>query len=193
MLTKQFVILSFCSSIAAAQTASDVAFMQGMILHHGQALTMARLIPSRTSRKDFALMGERIIVSQTDEIAWMTRWLKAHHASVPMLDHDAHAMHDDHMMAGGGHDADSAMHHATMPGMLTPEELAQLGKVNGPSFEQQFLKSMIKHHVGALKMVSDLRARGGGQDATVDRFASEIDADQSAEIARMQTLLQPTP
>jgi uncharacterized protein (DUF305 family) len=190
VLTKQLVILSFCSSVAAAQTASDVAFMQGMILHHGQALTMARLIPGRTSRKDFALMGERIVVSQTDEIAWMTRWLKAHHASVPMLDHDAHAMHDDHM---AGHDADSAMHHATMPGMLAPEELAQLGKTNGPEFEQLFLKSMIKHHEGALKMVSDLRARGGGKDATMDRFASEIDADQSAEIARMQTLLQPTP
>jgi len=194
VLTKQLVILSFCSSVAAAQTAPDVAFMQGMILHHGQALTMARMIPSRTSRQDFALMAQRITISQTDEIEFMTHWLKEHKASVPMRDDSAHAMSDMHAMhEASEHHADSAMHHALMPGMLTPAEMTRLSALTGADFEQAFLTSMIRHHQGALQMVHDLLGtQGGGRDAVVARFAQDVDADQSAEIARMQTLLQPT-
>ena len=191
MQNRQFLVLALWGTVAAAQTTPDVAFMQGMILHHGQALTMARMIPSRTPRADFAQMGQRIILSQTDEIEFMTQWLKEHKAPVPMLEGPDRSMHDMHEMPA--HHADSAMHHAMMPGMLTTDELAQLAKLQGSEFEQAFLKSMIRHHQGALQMVRALLgAQGGGRDAIVARFAQDVDADQSAEIARMQTLLQPT-
>ena len=158
--------LALWSASAVAQTPADVTFMQGMIAHHGQALTMAGLVPGRSSRTDFGLMAERIIVSQRDEIAFMRRWLKRHNA-------------------------DSAMHHALMPGMLTADELAQLGKTTGAAFEKLFLASMIRHHEGAIAMVRSLFAtQGAGQDQGVFRFASEVDGDQRAEITRMQTLLR---
>ena len=197
MLTRPLVALlvALSAESVAAQTPADVTFMQGMIVHHGQALAMARMIPSRTSRQDFALMSERIIVSQKDEIDFMTAWLREHKAAVPMLEDDtkAHAMHMEHGSGHGDHAADSAMHHAMMPGMLTPEEMTQLAKLSGAAFEQQFLKGMIRHHQGAIQMVKSLLStKGGAQDANVARFANEVDADQSAEIARMQKLLQPT-
>jgi len=144
--------------------------MQGMIVHHGQALDMARMIPSHTARRDFQLLGERIITSQQDEIKFMTRWLAQQKA-------------------------DSAMHHhGLMPGMLTADELANLGKLKSPEFEQAFLKGMIRHHEGAIQMVKTLLStQGGAQDPYVARFAADVDADQSAEIARMKSLLQTTP
>ena len=196
MLNRPLFVLSLWGTVAAtaaAQTTPDVAFMQGMILHHGQALTMARMIPTRTTRPDFRLLGERIVVSQTDEIALMTRWLKARNANVPMLDddsreHDMHAMHE-----MSGHSADSAMHHALMPGMLNADELKQLAAQKDSAFEQSFLKAMIRHHQGALTMVRDLLAtQDGAKDPYVARFAADVDADQSAEIARMRTMLVPS-
>src|SRR6266545_4528199 len=95
-----------------------VQFMQGMIAHHAQALEMTALIPTRTSREDFRLLGQRIDISQKDEITAMQRWLRDHGADVPSLD------------------APQIMHHAAgqmmlMPGMLTHEELAQLEKSTG--------------------------------------------------------------
>jgi uncharacterized protein (DUF305 family) len=193
VLNKQLLILSLCGTIARAQTPPDVAFMQGMILHHGQALTMARMIPTRTTRADFRLLGERIIVSQTDETALMTRWLKGHNAAVPMLEEDSHEQDMRAMHAMPGHAADSAMHHALMPGMLSAQELRQLAAQKDSAFEQAFLDAMIRHHQGALKMVRDLLAtQGGARDPYVARFAADVDADQSAEIARMRTMLVPS-
>jgi uncharacterized protein (DUF305 family) len=155
---------------------TDVQFMQGMIAHHAQALEMTALIPTRTSREDFRLLGQRIDISQKDEIAMMRRWLREHGAQAPSL--DAHNMH---------HDAAGQM--MLMPGMLTHEELAQLEQSTGVEFERLFLRYMIRHHQGALAMVSDLLGtKGSAQDPLIFNYASDIDADQRAEIRRMQTL-----
>jgi uncharacterized protein (DUF305 family) len=154
-------------------TAADVRFMQGMIGHHAQAIEMTALVPSRTTREAMKLLAQRIEVSQRDEIAMMRGWLRARGQSVP----DVHASHHD-----GG---------ALMPGMLTPVEMAQLAAASGPAFDRLFLESMIKHHDGALVMVQDLFATpGAGQDPEIFAFASDVDADQRMEIARMSALLK---
>jgi uncharacterized protein (DUF305 family) len=158
----------------------DVAFMQGMIGHHAQALVMARLVPERSDRRELQLLAERILVSQQDEIAAMQRWLRDHRADVPAVDdgtgHGAHAAHGDHTM---------------MPGMLTAAQLDALAAARGDDFDRLFLSSMIRHHEGALVMVAQLfKARGAGQDPTVFEFATEVDTDQRAEIARMAALLR---
>jgi uncharacterized protein (DUF305 family) len=155
---------------------TDTQFMQGMIAHHAQALVMTDMVPARTGREDMRLLAKRIEVSQKDEIAMMQRWLKQRRAEVPSA--DAH-----HHMAAG--------HEHLMPGMLSDEELAQLAKATGAEFERLFLRFMIRHHEGALTMVADLFATpGAGQDPDVFRFATDVEADQRAEIRRMQTLLQ---
>ncbi len=172
---------------APRYTAADVRFMQGMIGHHAQALAMTALIPARTSRQDIRSLGQRIEVSQKDEIAMMKQWLKDRHQQIPVND----AMHDhqaaaDHSMNMPG----MAMADTLMPGMLTTEQLAELARTSGDEFDRLFLKDMIRHHEGALVMVASLLGTtGSAQEAEVFRFASEVDSDQRAEIARMTALL----
>jgi len=175
------------TAVASAQqapryTAADVRFMQGMIGHHAQALVMVALIPDRTTRADLRALGERIRVSQTDEIKLMQQWLRERNQSVP----DPAAQHQHQMMNMPG----MAMSDTLMPGMLTAEQLAELGKAQGADFDKLFLKDMIQHHEGALAMVATLLGTtGSGQEPEVFRFAAEVDADQRAEIARMSALL----
>lgn len=166
-------------------TAADVRFMQQMIHHHAQALTMSALAPSRSRREDVRLLAERIAVSQRDEIALMRQWLARHGEAVPAVGagHGAHA--------AMGHDAaQHAAHMASMPGMLSDQEMSQLSAAAGPAFDRLFLTLMIKHHEGALIMVAALQAApGAGQDTEVFRLVSDIDAGQRAEIRRMRSML----
>ena len=153
-------------------TPADVRFMQGMIGHHAQALEMAALLPSRTSREEMKLLAKRIEVSQADEIAMMQKWLRARGEPVP----DEHAHH---------------AHGATlMPGMLTADEMQRLAAAKGVEFDRLFLEYMIKHHDGALVMVKELFATpGAGQESSIYAFASDVDADQRMEIDRMGAML----
>lgn len=172
---------------APSYTAADVRFMQGMIGHHAQAIAMAALIPTRSSRQDIRMLGQRITVSQKDEIAMMQQWLRDRHQQVPGLD----AQPGGHTMAGNSMNMPGmAMSDTLMPGMLTSEQLAELAKTTGNEFDKLFLADMIRHHEGALVMVKSLLGTtGSGQEAEVFRFASEVDSDQRAEIARMNALL----
>lgn len=156
-------------------SAADVRFMQGMIGHHAQALVMTALVPDRTQRSDFHLMAERITLSQETEIAQMKRWLEERGEAVPSADAHEHA----------------AMGHGQlMPGMLTDAELKQLAAARGVQFERMFLELMIKHHEGALQMVRELYATpAAGQEPELFMLASDVDADQTAEIRRMRSLL----
>ncbi|HTD61899.1 MAG TPA: DUF305 domain-containing protein [Gemmatimonadaceae bacterium] len=163
----------------AAPDTNDVAFMQGMIAHHAQALAMVALIPSHTSRQSIQLIGERIKISQQDEIALMQHWLQDHNKPVTVVDSNDVA----HMP---GMEGMTMM----MPGMLTPEQMTQLAQAKGSAFDTLFLKDMIGHHEGAIRMVKDLFAiPGAGQAPEVFTFASGADADQRAEILRMRSVL----
>jgi uncharacterized protein (DUF305 family) len=152
---------------------ADVAFMQGMIAHHSQALEMTELLSTRTENEDMKKLAMRIDVSQTDEIKMMQRWLEVRGQEVP----GPHAMHQ---------------HGATlMPGMLTPDEMARLAAAKGAEFDRLFLEGMIKHHAGALTMVQNLFATpGAGQESEIFAFASDVDADQRMEIDRMTAMLK---
>ena len=164
-------------------TAADVAFMTGMISHHAQAVLIAGWAPSHGASASIRALGERIVVGQQDEIALMKRWLRDRRESVP----DGAASHD--MMPG--------MDHAMMPmmpGMLTAEQLVQLDQTRGPEFDRMFLTFMIQHHQGAIVMVDQLfGSKGAGEEERVFRFASDVYADQTTEIDRMQKMLAALP
>ena len=154
-------------------TTADTRFMQGMISHHAQAVEMTDLVNRHTANEAMRKLAERIHVSQTDEIKMMEHWLSTRGEDVPA----AHAHH--------------AMEGALMPGMLTPEEMARLSAAKGRDFDRLFLEGMIKHHEGALVMVKDLFATAGAaQESDVFAFASDVDADQRAEIDRMRSMLK---
>jgi uncharacterized protein (DUF305 family) len=159
---------------------ADVEFMSGMIPHHAQAVVMAGWAPSHGARKDVAILCERIVVGQRDEIVMMQNWLRDRGLPVP----DATSMR--HKMKMNG-----VEHKMLMPGMLTDEEMAALDRARGPEFDRLFLDGMIKHHQGAIDMVDVLfNSYGAAQDETVFRFASDVYADQSIEIDRMHKMLE---
>jgi len=158
---------------------ADVEFMQGMIMHHSQAVEMTALITSHTENKDLRSLGARISSSQSDEIKFMRRWLVARGESVSMM-----------MPAMPGMDM-SREPMALMPGMLTPEQMEALRKAKGAEFDRLFLTGMIQHHNGALTMVKDLfDTAGAGQDAELFNFATDADNSQRAEIRIMDSMLE---
>jgi uncharacterized protein (DUF305 family) len=160
-------------------SAADVDFMSGMIPHHAQAVQMAGWAASHGARSDVRILCERILVGQRDEIAFMRNWLRDRGQEVPA----ANATHHKMKMNGMEHDM-------LMPGMLSADEMAALDKARGPEWDRLFLTGMIRHHEGAIKMVDDLFASYGAlQDDDVYKFASDIYADQSTEIERMQKML----
>jgi uncharacterized protein (DUF305 family) len=168
-------------------SAGDVDFMTGMIPHHAQAVLIAGWAASHGARSDVRVLCERMVVGQRDEIETMRNWLRDRGQVVP----GANATHHRMKMDGVEHDM-------LMPGMLTPEELARLDKARGREWDRLFLEAMIRHHQGALKMVDDLfGAHGALQDEDLFKFVSDLYADQTIEIERMQKMLaaaeQPRP
>jgi uncharacterized protein (DUF305 family) len=158
---------------------ADVEFMSGMIPHHAQAVIMAGWAPTRGARKDVAVLCERIVVGQRDEIASMQQWLRDRGQTVPDATSTKHKMKMNGME-----------HEMLMPGMMTDEQMAALEKARGPEFDRLFLEGMIRHHQGAIDMVDVLfKSHGAAQDEVIFRFASDVYADQSTEIARMQKML----
>ncbi len=162
-------------------SADDVKFMQDMILHHAQAVEMAALVAGRTNTQAIRDISGRINASQADEIEFMQGWLRERGQEAP-----AAAGHAG--MAGMDHSQHGAAH-AGMPGMATAEQMAALAAASGPDFDQQFLRLMIAHHEGAVKMVADLFARSGSAyDPVLFRFANDVTNEQQAEIDRMTAL-----
>jgi uncharacterized protein (DUF305 family) len=158
---------------------ADVDFMQGMIPHHAQALVMCGMAKSNEASAQLQLLCERMSISQRDEIAMMRTWLRDRGQMVPAPDATHHTMNHDGMT-----------HEMLMPGMLTEAEMAALTKARGQDWDRLFLQGMIKHHQGAIDMVDVLFAsHGAAQDDDIYLFASDVFADQTAEIERMQLML----
>jgi len=159
--------------------AADIRFIAGMIAHHAQALVMAGWASSHGASPSVQTLANRITNAQQDEIALMQRWLRDRHQPAP--DANAHGM----TMNMNGME-----HEMLMPGMLTDSQLKQLDEARGKEFDRLFLTFMIQHHRGAVTMVTDLFGTyGAAQDATVFKIASDVSADQTTEIARMQKML----
>ncbi|MCD9184887.1 MAG: DUF305 domain-containing protein [Pyrinomonadaceae bacterium] len=167
----------------------DVEFMQGMIMHHAQAVEMTALIEARTENKNIRLLGARISQSQSDEMNFMKRWLgnrgqDVSMSKMPGMDMSGHHSSKHH----------SSGHQMMMPGMLTEEQMEALKNAKGAEFDKLFLKGMIQHHKGALVMVNDLfDTAGAGQDAELFNFATDVDSGQTAEIKIMQNMLGEKP
>jgi uncharacterized protein (DUF305 family) len=157
-------------SALARFSEADVAFVSGMIAHHGQALEMAEMAPDRAESESIRTLAARIINAQRDEIALMERWLEDRGQPLPANDEMDHSGH--------------------RPGMLSPSDLAALRDASGAAFDRLFLTSMIRHHRGAIAMVETLLAADEAvQDPATFKLASDIHVDQSTEIARMQRML----
>jgi uncharacterized protein (DUF305 family) len=171
----------------APYTAADVAFMQGMIGHHAQAVAMAAFAEPNRAASPVRVLAGRIAVAQADEIDFMIDWLTQRKQAVPPRDGSDHAAHGAH----AGHDAAAP---GAMPGMLTPAQMDTLARARGQAFDWYFLTYMIQHHRGAIAMVDELMAaRHAAHDDQVFKFVSDVVADQTTEIGRMELLLRTIP
>jgi len=167
------------AGVVPKDSQADIEFMQGMIMHHAQAVEMTALIPSHTQNAEIRTLGARISLSQSDEMKFMKRWLAARGQpdsmampGMPNMDMNGNPMH-------------------AMPGMLTPQQMDALRNAHGTKFDYLFLTGMIQHHNGALIMVKDLFDHAGsGQDAELFDFATDADNTQRAEIRIMQNILK---
>jgi uncharacterized protein (DUF305 family) len=169
----------------------DVEFMQGMIMHHGQAVEMTALIDSRSENKELRLLGARISKSQSDEMNFMKLWLDARGERVSPSSDSGISMPGMSTTRTGSRSAAKPM---LMPGMLTPQQMDALRRAAGTEFDRLFLNGMIQHHTGALVMVKDLfDSPGAGQDADLFNFATDVDTGQRAEIRIMQGMLNKLP
>jgi uncharacterized protein (DUF305 family) len=156
-------------------TKADVDFMQHMIHHHWQAILMTKWVPRRSPGPDIPLMAKRMEISQESEIDLMQQWLRQR--GIKPNEPGDHGGHDH----GTGEDLP--------PGMLTSRQLGRLWNTKGRAFDRLFLRYMTFHHQGALQMVQELQADGGGAEPELSAFTRHVEADQGIEIARMQDLL----
>lgn len=171
--------------VREAQKASpaDVAFFQGMIPHHAQAVLIAGWAASHGARDDVRILCERIVVGQRDEINLMQSWLRTHGEEVPPANKMTMKMKMNGMVM-----------EMSMPGMLNDAQLAALDKARGSDFDRLFLTAMIAHHEGAVSMVNELLAsHNPANDDLVYKMASDVYADQTTEIERMTKMLATVP
>ena len=157
----------------ALYTKADVEFMQGMIAHHAQAIVMSRLAESHGANPQVLKLSNKIDQSQIPEIRIMQQWLERNNQFAPDT---------------------SSWRHMTMAGMLTPAQFKELEASKGVEFDRAYLRLMIQHHAGALKMVDDLFASPlAGQEVDVNVFANDVVTAQTTEIGIMQKLLRQLP
>lgn len=154
---------------------ADVTFMQDMIIHHSQAVTMVEIVDGKLTDSQVEKLATRIGKEQKPEMKYMSRWLRNHDQKVPSTDP---GQQDE-----GGHGG-----HEGMPGMATPADLSQLRRATGVEKDLKFLSLMRKHHQGALMMVDDLIDAGGGTDPDISKFSGDVYAVQSAQIRSMEKM-----
>ena len=148
----------------ATYNAIDVAFVQMMIVHHQQAIEMAKLAPERAGGTGLRALAARISAAQGPEIAYLKRWLQQRKLAETDPKHD----------------------HSTMPGMQSPADLAALTAARGADFDRRFIAMMTAHHKGAMRMAGDVLT--GGSDELLRETANEMAVEQGSEIRRMQQL-----
>lgn len=165
-------------------TTADIAFVTGMIAHHSQAILMANWAPTHGAGEEVRTLCARIINAQLDEIHRMQQWLADRRQPIPTPSFTRSTMASMPDMPG------MAMHDSLMPGMLTDAQLDTLDHARGKAFDELFLRYMMQHHRGAVAMVKQLFSTyGAGQDDTIFKMATDINVDQTTEIARMERLL----
>jgi len=157
----------------ALYTNADVAFMQGMIAHHAQAIVMSRMAESHGANPQVLKLSTKIDQSQVPEIRIMQDWLQSNNQFAPDT---------------------ASWHHVMMSGMLTTAQINELDAAKGVEFDRAYLRLMIQHHAGALKMVDDLfNTPDAGQEVNVNTFANDVATAQTFEIGIMERLYKQLP
>ncbi|MBP2366764.1 DUF305 domain-containing protein [Pseudonocardia parietis] len=162
-------------TISAEHNQADIAFAQGMIPHHQQAVEMSKPATDRAGSDDIRRLATEIEQAQGPEIAKMQAFLTAWGAPAPGA------------MPGMDHGSMRGMDHGGMAGMVTPDQMNRIEQANGADFDRMFLDMMIAHHDGAVQMAQTELANGTNPEAKA--LARQIVDTQETEITEMRELL----
>lgn len=154
-------------------TSLEAGFARDMMVHHDQAVAMALLLRDRTDDPVMRAIATDMILTQENQIGQMFGWLNLW--GLP-------ATGPQPPMAWMGHPTQGRM-----PGMASPEEIANLEKLSGEEADIAFLRLMIRHHQSAIPMAQ--AALDGSNIQAVRDLARSIIASQEIEIATMTSLL----
>jgi uncharacterized protein (DUF305 family) len=166
------------AQVSGEHNDADVRFAQTMIPHHQQAVEMADIATERATSPEVKDLATQIRSAQDPEIATMTGFLQTWGADIPATG----------PMGGMGHGDMTGMDQSGMPGMMNPEQMEQLRNATGTTFDTMFLQMMVVHHEGAVADAQRELAEGTNPGAKA--LATQIIEGQTAEITRMQQLLQ---
>jgi uncharacterized protein (DUF305 family) len=163
---------------------ADVAFAQGMIPHHAQAIQMAHLAEQRATSPQVKQLATQIAQGQTPEIQQMQAMLQSW--GLPPQPTGSAGMSG----TPGTPSSTSAMPGMSgTPGMMSDQQMQQLEQAaSGAAFDRMWLQMMIQHHTGAIQMAQTELANGQSPDAKA--LAQKIIDAQQAEITQMQEMLK---
>ena len=170
---------SASSSTSSVHNDADVMFAKQMIPHHAQAVSMAKMAASQASDPQVKALAADIEAAQGPEISTMSGWLKTWGEKVPSPDSPMDDM--------GGHDMGS-MDNGDMTGMMTSDQMKQLGNASGSAFDRMWLHMMVEHHKGAIDMARTEQQDGKNPDAVA--LAKQIESAQADEISTIESMLQ---
>jgi len=154
--------------------AIDAHFIEQMIPHHEDAITMAKIAQVKAVHPELKQLADSIIKTQSSEKQQMKEWYKQWFDRE--LPTGSAVMQRHGMMSGSG------MH----MGMLGNEsDITNLE--NSENFDTAFLQQMIPHHQMAVMMASMLR--NGTDRPEMKQLADSIITTQSIEIDKMREWL----
>ena len=169
------------SQVAQEHNQADITFAQGMIPHHAQAIAMSQMASQRAASPQVKDLAARIQGAQQPEIDQLSGLLRAWNASIPSA--DSPTEHRGHGSPGQPDHGDGG----AMPGMMSADQIYQLGQASGDAFNRMFLQMMIVHHRGAVTMAQEELSEGKNPEAR--QLAQHIVDAQQREITEMQALL----
>lgn len=162
------------AEVSSEHAEADVAFAQGMLPHHRQAVEMSALAGGRAEDPEVVTLAEEISAAQEPEILTLSALLEAWDAEEP---------------AEGGHEGMAGMEGADgSAGMMTEDDMSALEAAEGAEFDRLFLELMVAHHEGAVEMAQAELDEGENPQAL--GLAEQVVDTQQAEIERMRSLLE---
>ena len=161
------------TAATGAKNDADIMFATMMIPHHAQAVAMAELAVTQGTDTKVKALAPKIKDAQAPEIARMTGWLTGWGEPVPGT--------------AGGHD----MSGAEADGMMSTQQMTDLGAAKGSAFDRMWLQMMVEHHEGAVAMARTELADGVNSEAK--QLAQAVVDSQSAEISQMKSILAAIP
>jgi uncharacterized protein (DUF305 family) len=156
----------------------EAGFLRDMAVHHAQAVEMSMIVHEKSDDPEIVYLASDIALTQHGQIGYMQAWLRDWHLSPTSTQQPMAWMPDS---AG-------SVVNGLMPGMATPEQLADLRKATGKDLDVQYLTLMRQHHLGGIHMAQEAEKLSTNSD--VKWLAGTMVTSQQGEITVIDNLLK---